>query len=210
MVDQRALLDRGENAERHRDQHRDDEPHQGEFRRRRQARGDVGDDRLPGRQRLAEVAMGEIDDVAQELLRQRLVEAELLADVLDRLRARRRPREIGRSVSGQHAGEEERDDDDADQAGDHRQQPLSDLPQHRCFTDIGRESAIRRPEFVIGTCSGRSFPRFEIASMSSDKPRPEERALARVSKDGHGEVAPVSILRDAVLRTAPELGFGHF
>ena len=36
MVDQRALLDCGENAERHRDQHRDDEPHQGKFRRRRQ------------------------------------------------------------------------------------------------------------------------------------------------------------------------------
>ena len=131
VVDERALLHGGEDAERHRDQHRDDEAHQGQLRRGGQARGDIVEHRLAGGERLAEIAMGEVDDIAHELLGQRLVEAELLADLFDRLRARGRPGEIGRGVAGQHAGEQEGDDDDADEARDHRQQPFSDLHHGR-------------------------------------------------------------------------------
>src|SRR5262249_52746490 len=36
------------------------------------------------------------------------------------------------------------------------------------------------------------------------QPRPEERALARVSKDGHKRSRTRAILRDAVLRAAPQ------
>ena len=35
-------------------------------------------------------------------------------------------------------------------------------------------------------------------------------ALLRVSKDGHGKIVPASILRDPLLRMAPQLDFGQF
>ena len=63
---------------------------------------------------------GEIVDVAHELLGQRLVETELLADLLDRLRGGGGTGEIGRRIAGQRAGQQEGDDDDADQARDRR------------------------------------------------------------------------------------------
>ncbi len=76
-------------------------------------------DRLAGRERIAEIAVGEIVDVAQKLLGQRLVEAERFADVGDRLRRGRRAGEIHRRIAGQHARQQERHDDDADQRRDH-------------------------------------------------------------------------------------------
>ena len=64
-----------------RDHDRDDEAEQRELGGRRQAVADFGRDRLAGGQRVAEIAMREIVGVADELLGQRLVEAELLADL---------------------------------------------------------------------------------------------------------------------------------
>ena len=139
MIDERALLHRGEDAERHRDQHRDDEADSVSSAEAGSREAMSVEHRLAGGQRLAEIAVGEVDDIAHELLRQRLVEAELLADLLDRLRRRRRPGEIGRGVAGQHAGQQEGDDDDADQARDRRQQPFSDL-HHASRPPRGRVS----------------------------------------------------------------------
>ena len=64
--------------------------------------------------------MGEVVDIAQKLLGQRLVEAERFADIGDRLRRRRGAGEIHRRIAGQHAGEQERYDDDADQQSESR------------------------------------------------------------------------------------------
>jgi hypothetical protein len=51
---------------------------------RRQPVADFGGDRLARGERIAEIAMGEIVGVAEELLDQRLVETEFLPDLLDR------------------------------------------------------------------------------------------------------------------------------
>ena len=74
--------------------------------------------------------MGEIDGVAEELLDQRLVETELLADLLDRLLGRRGAGEIRRGIAGQRARQQEGDDHDPDQARDREQQALADHGQH--------------------------------------------------------------------------------
>jgi hypothetical protein len=66
----------------------------------------------------------------EELLDQRLVEAEFLADLLDRLLVRGGACEIRRRIAGQRTGQEERDDDDPDQARDREPQPLADQGQH--------------------------------------------------------------------------------
>ena len=74
--------------------------------------------------------MRKIGSVAEELLDQRLVEAEFLADLLDRLLGRHGPGEIRRGITGQRARQEERDDYDPDQARDREHQPLADHGQH--------------------------------------------------------------------------------
>ena len=132
VIDQRIRPRRRQDAERHRDDDGDDEAEQRQFRRRRQPRAQFGQHRLPGGQRIAEIAVGEIDDVAAELLDQRLVEAELDADFLDRLRRRGRSGEIGRRIARQRAGQQERHDHDADQARDRHRRALEDHRQHGC------------------------------------------------------------------------------
>jgi hypothetical protein len=68
--------------------------------------------------------------VAEELLDQRLVEAEFLADLLDGFLAGRGPGEIGGRVAGQRARQQEGDDHDPDQRRDGKHQPLADHGQH--------------------------------------------------------------------------------
>ena len=69
-------------------------------------------------------------DVTRELFGQRLVEAERLADLGDRLRRRRRAGEIHRRVAGQHARQQKRHDDDADQRRNDGHEALKDIRQH--------------------------------------------------------------------------------
>ncbi len=131
MIDERSRLGRGEDAERHRDQHRDDQAEQRQLGRGRQAVADVGHDRLAGGERCAEIAAREVGHVVAELHDQRLVEPELDADLLDRLLGRGGPREIGGRIAGQRARQQERDDDHADQARQGNQRSLEDHSQHR-------------------------------------------------------------------------------
>ena len=74
--------------------------------------------------------MREIVGVAEELLDQRLVEAELLADLLDGFLGRGRPREIRGRITRQRARQQEGDDDDADQLGNREHQALADHGEH--------------------------------------------------------------------------------
>ena len=74
--------------------------------------------------------MGEIIGVAEELLDQRLVEAELLPDLLDCFLGRGGSGEIGGGIAGQRARQQESDDHDPDQARDRKHQPLADHGQH--------------------------------------------------------------------------------
>ena len=130
MVDPRARPGRRQHAERHRDHDRDEQAEQRQFGRGRQAVADFGGDRLAGGERIAEIAMREIVDVAEELLEQRLVETELLADLLDRLLGRGGPGEIRRRIARQRARQQEGDDHDPDQRRDRDHQPLADHGQH--------------------------------------------------------------------------------
>ena len=132
VIDQRVRPRRREDAERHRDHDGDQKAEQGQLGRCRQPRAQFGQHRLPGGQRVAEIAVAEVDDIAAELLDQRLVEAELDADFLDRLRRRRGPGKIGGRVARQRAGEQERHDHHADQARDRHRRALEDHRQHDC------------------------------------------------------------------------------
>jgi hypothetical protein len=130
VVDERTLPHGRQRTERHRDQGGDHKADEGQFSRGRQPGRDIGRDGLTRGQGFAEVAVGEISDIADELLRQRLIEAELLAHLLDRLRRGGRSGEISRGVARQHPGEQEGDDDDPDQARDHGREAPADLFQH--------------------------------------------------------------------------------
>ena len=130
LIDQRVRLGRRQNAERHRDHDRDNEPEQGQLRGRRQSVAQLGRDRLSGGERRAEIAMGEIDHIAAELLDQRLVEAKIDPHLLDSLGRCGGAGEIDRRIAGQRSSQQEGDDHDANQAWDRHRQPLEDHRQH--------------------------------------------------------------------------------
>ena len=133
MVDPRARAGGGEHAEWQRDHDRDEKAEQRQFSRSRQAVADFGRDRLAGGERIAEIAMREIGGIAEELFDQRLVEAEFLADLLDRLFVRGRTCEIGGGIAGQRARQQKRDDHNPDQRRDREHQPLAYHGQHGAY-----------------------------------------------------------------------------
>jgi hypothetical protein len=89
--------------------------------------------------------MGEIGGIAEELLDQRLVEAELLADLLDRLLVGRGAGEIGRGIARQRTGQQERDDHHPDQGRDREHQPLADHGQHDVRLAVSFAGLAARP-----------------------------------------------------------------
>src|SRR5437764_256751 len=74
--------------------------------------------------------MGEIADIADELEIERLVEAKLDTDLLDRLRRRGWTGKICRRVPRQCAREEKRDDDHPNEARHRGRHALEDHAQH--------------------------------------------------------------------------------
>ena len=108
----------------------DDQAEQRQLGRGRQPRRDFAHDRPAGGERIAEIAVGEVVDIAQKLLGQRLVEAERFADIGDRLRRRRGAGEIDRRIAGQHARQQERHDDDADQRRNDGDEAFGETDQH--------------------------------------------------------------------------------
>jgi hypothetical protein len=67
-------------------------------------------DRLPGGEGVAEITPRQIADVTDELDVKRLVEAELDADLLDRLLGSGRPGEVGGGITGQRTRQEKGND----------------------------------------------------------------------------------------------------
>jgi hypothetical protein len=76
MVDSPARAVRRRDPERHRDRDCQEEAEQGQLGRRRQAGQQLLSDRLPGAQRIAEIAMRKSFQIIDELDRQAAVEAE--------------------------------------------------------------------------------------------------------------------------------------
>ena len=150
VVDERVGVGGGEDAERHRDPHGEDQPEQGQLGGGRQPRADLGRHRLAGGERRPHVAARQVAHVADELLRQRLVEAELHPDLLDRLLGGGGPGEVGGRIARQRARQQERDDDDADQARHRQQQALQHHAQHgwRPFRPPGRCSRLHQRAVV--------------------------------------------------------------
>ena len=111
---------------------------------------DLGRDRLAGGERGAEIAAREIGDVAAELDDQRLVEAELHADLLDRLLGGGGAGEIGGRVARQRPRQQEGDDHHADQARHGEQEALEH--QHH-----GRPHVIGPAWPAIHVCSGKTW-----------------------------------------------------
>ena len=89
-------------------------------------RCEVAQHRLAARGRRAEIAMGQLADIVEELHGERPVEPQLSADLGDAFCVGGGTRVIGCGVAGQRPGEQERDDDDADDAGHGRQDTSRD------------------------------------------------------------------------------------
>ena len=123
-------------------EHGDQQAEQRQFGRCRQPRGEFGKHRPAGGERIAEIAVGEVVDVAHELLRQRLVQPERLADLGDRLRRRRGAGEIHRRIAGQHARQQKRDDDDADQRRNHGHEAAKDVGEHAAAPLLNYETRL--------------------------------------------------------------------
>ena len=130
VIDDRVRPCRRHDAERHRDQHRDDQAKQRQLGRRRKPRLDLVAHGLAGGERVAEVAVREIGDVLHELDVERLVEPELHADLLDGFLGGGGAGEVGGRVARQRTRQQERDDHHADQARHGHQQSLEDHHQH--------------------------------------------------------------------------------
>ena len=130
MIDPRPLPQRRQYAERHRDQHGEQQAEERKLGRCRQPVRDLAQHRLTRCERHAEIAVREIGHVAPELHDQRLIEAELMLDDGDRLLGRDRPGEVCGWVAGQNAGQQKGDDDDADQARYGRPEPRYDQATH--------------------------------------------------------------------------------
>ena len=128
MIEERVRPRRRNDSERHGDRHGYDEPEHGELGGGRQAGLDLVGDRLAGGERIAEVAAGQVADVANELQVKRFVEAEFHADLLDRFLRGRGSGEIGRGIPGQRPRQQERDDHHADEARHRDEHAFGDHP----------------------------------------------------------------------------------
>ena len=118
------------------DRDADDDAHahrrEGEDEGRAGVRPDFRGDVLAGHVGLAEVAVEDAAEKVDELRRQRLVEAELLAQLLDLVRGRARAEQQDlRRVSRDQVQDQEDQDGDAEQDRDGQQQPARDEVQHR-------------------------------------------------------------------------------
>ena len=131
MIDNRIWPRRGEDPERHGDHHRDEQSEQRELGRGGKTRPDLVTDRLPRGERIAEIPVREVTDIAHELQIERLVEAERSPNLLDRLLGRGGAGEISRRITGQRSCQQEGDNDHADQARHRDQQALADHAQHQ-------------------------------------------------------------------------------
>src|SRR2546423_15685594 len=98
--------------------------------------------------------MGEIVGVTKKLVDQRLVETELLPDLLDRFLGGGGAGEIRRRIARQRTRQQEGDDDDPDQARDRKHQPLANHGQH------GGGSAAARNERGNGKGEIRSLHKY--------------------------------------------------
>ncbi len=124
VVDQATLVDRGQHAHGHAEQHAQERRHGGELEGRREDARDVAQHRVGGQHRAAEVAAQDVADVDQELLPERQVQAKLdphpLVDVGRRAIADRGQHRIDRH----HAADQEGDQQQAEEGeGEREGQP---------------------------------------------------------------------------------------
>ena len=136
--------DRRDDADRHAE---DDRPrHRGDRQpeRRHESLADLDADGTLGAQRSAEVAVHDAGDEAQELLRQRLVEAQILAHQRDRFRRRVGAGGKARRIAGQQMDEQEGQRADQQQRRDQPEQALDDVLEHR-FAARGPGEACAKP-----------------------------------------------------------------
>ena len=127
VVDQGARAECRQHAERYGYGERQCKGRQGKFQRGGQAAAHIGGDRLPGGQRAAQIAGGDVREVAGELDRHRSVQPHLVAKLLDLLLPGARPGgKEHRRVARQDAHEDEGHDDDAEQRRHRGQQARAD------------------------------------------------------------------------------------
>ena len=117
MVDPRIFAQRGHDAEGQRDADGEYESRKGQLERCRQAAEDIVRHFLAGGQGGAEIARDQVEDIDPELFGHGFVEPELRAYLGNRFRVCGRPGEIRRGVARQGAGQQKRDNDDADNGG---------------------------------------------------------------------------------------------
>ena len=156
IIDAGILLDRADHAKRNADRDREDEGHEGEFRRHRNARRDLLDRRLLGDVGIAEIAPGNAADPGKVLDRDRPVQAKLTLD----LRLLRRVHHAGRveedvdDVAWYDAEEEEDDDGDAEERHQHQREPPHEVRDHSASSSPACET----PTHLSSQTSSNRYP----------------------------------------------------
>ena len=133
VVDPGVLLDRGDDAERQRQDYGNRGRHDRELQGELEAHLDLVDDRLAGPHRLAQVTGEVAADEAYELFVQRVVQPEVgpaeIDLVLRHVQPRARETDLA-DVAGEHPQQEEDEKRRPDQGRDHEQQALQDVLVH--------------------------------------------------------------------------------
>jgi hypothetical protein len=123
-------LQRCANAEADASEARDDERGERQLQGGGQPVHQVGEHRLAGGQRAPEIALGQLAEIAEKLRGDIAVEAELAADLLDRVGRRGRAGEIGSGIARQDARQHKGEGDHAEERGHRRQQSRCNQPCH--------------------------------------------------------------------------------
>src|SRR5260370_1344765 len=91
-----------------------------------------------------QAARAQTADIVDELRREAAIEPEAVANLLDRLRRRRGPREIRGRISRESASQQEGDYDHPDQARQSGRETTEDQPAHGCAAPM-RSSLFQLP-----------------------------------------------------------------
>jgi hypothetical protein len=126
-IDERALAHRGEDAERHADQRRQQQRHHGELDGRADAAADDLADRGALEDRAAEIAMQQLPEIGAEPDIPGIIEPERAPEVGDHFGRRLGPEQHGCGIARHQQQQAEGDDDHADRHGDQQQQAADDI-----------------------------------------------------------------------------------
>ena len=133
VVEGLAVLLRGEKAERDADRHREERGGERELEGRGKPLSDLGQHRLPRRDRRAELELRGLLEIAPVLHIDGLIEAVLMIDLLDRRGCRAFAEERLGGAARERPDPDEDEDREPEQDRDEQQKSANDEPEHSKF-----------------------------------------------------------------------------